>query len=284
MKNRANTIAVIGAGTMGIGIAQVAAMAGYTVLLFDTKSGVAPKAITKIRNNLKKGAEKGKVEPGEITKILARIKPLQSYHEIIADVIIEAVIEDIETKENLFRQIEDVVSPGALICTNTSSIPVTKIGIRLKHPERFVGMHFFNPAHIMKLVEVVSTDVTDSDKFNQAVKLVRAFGKTPVLVKDAPGFIVNRVARQFYVESLKLVEDGVAGFEAVDQLMEATGFRMGPFKLMDLIGIDVNYAVTESLYNGFHQDPKFRPSRLQERKVELGHLGRKSGRGFYTYD
>lgn len=284
MRNKITTIAVIGAGTMGTGIAQVAALAGYQVQLFDTKSGLAPKALTRIKNNLKKAVEKGKIKSSEIDSTLKKIAVLLSFRELKADVIIEAVLEDIEVKKKLFKQVEDVVSPETLICTNTSSIPVTNIGAGMRHPERLVGMHFFNPAHIMKLVEVISTELTDHDKLTTAIELVKSFGKTPVLAKDAPGFIVNRVARQFYVESLKLIEDGVANFKDIDKLMEASGFRMGPFRLMDLIGIDTNFAVTSTLYNGFHQDPKFRPSRIQEEKVALGQLGKKTGKGFYNYE
>lgn len=284
MKNRMTTVAVIGAGTMGIGIAQVVAIAGLKVQLFDTKAGLAAKSLTKIKNNLKKAVEKGKLEAAKLDAVIARITVLQSFREIKAGMVIEAVIEDLEVKENLFKQIEDVVSPDTLVCTNTSSIPITKIGAGMKHPERLVGMHFFNPAHIMKLVEVVSTDFTNQEKLKQAIAHVKNFGKTPVLTKDSPGFIVNRVARHFYVESLKVLEDGVADYPEIDKLMEATGFRMGPFKLMDLIGIDVNFSVTSTLYNGYHQDPKFRPSRVQEQKVELGQLGRKTGKGFYDYE
>jgi 3-hydroxybutyryl-CoA dehydrogenase len=284
MKNRMTTVAVIGAGTMGIGIAQVVAMAGWKVQLFDTKAGLAAKSLTKIKNNLKKAVEKGKLEAAKLDAVIARITVLQSFREIKSGMVIEAVVEDLEVKEKLFKQIEDVVSPDTLVCTNTSSIPVTKIGASMTHPERLVGMHFFNPAQIMKLVEVVSTEFTNQEKLQQAITLVEKFGKTPVLTKDSPGFIVNRVARHFYVESLKVLEDGVADYPEIDTLMEASGFRMGPFKLMDLIGIDVNFSVTSTLYNGFHQDPKFRPSRVQEQKVELGQLGRKTGKGFYDYE
>ena len=284
MGNRIKTIAVIGAGTMGIGIAQVAAMAGYKVQLFDTKPGLVPKALTKIKNNLKKGVEKGKIEVEQMTATLDNISTMLSFRDINADMVIEAVIEDLDIKIKLFNQVENIVSSQTLLCTNTSSIPVTNIAAGLKHPERLVGMHFFNPAHIMKLVEVISTESTDDKKLQEAVELVEAFGKTAVLAKDAPGFIVNRVARHFYVESLKILEDGVADFATIDQLIEATGFKMGPFRLMDLIGVDTNFAVTSTMYNGFHQDPKFRPSRIQEQKVALGHLGRKTGKGFYTYE
>lgn len=284
MNKKTTTVAVIGAGTMGTGIAQVAAMAGHAVQLFDTKPGLAPKALTRIKNNLKKAVEKGKVKASDTETILSRISALLSFRDVKADVIIEAVIEDLEVKKNLFKQVEDVVSPETLICTNTSSIPVTQIGAGMRHPERLVGMHFFNPAHIMKLVEVISTSFTNKVKRQMAIDLVKSFGKTPVMAKDAPGFIVNRVARHFYVESLKVLEDGVADFQDIDRLMESSGFRMGPFRLMDLIGIDTNFAVTSTLYNGFHQDPKFRPNRIQEEKVALGHLGKKSGRGFYNYE
>ena len=284
MKNRMTTVAIIGAGTMGVGIAQVVALAGFKVQLFDSNAGVAAKALTRIKKNLKKAVEKGKLEAAMIETVQSRITALQSFREVKAGLVIEAVVEDLEVKEKLFRQIEDVVSPDTLVCTNTSSIPVTKIGAGMRHPDRLVGMHFFNPAHIMKLVEVVSTEFTAPEKFKQAVELVKKFGKLPVKTKDSPGFIVNRVARHFYVESLKVLEDGVADYQAIDQLMESSGFRMGPFRLMDLIGMDVNFSVTETLYNGFHQDPKFRPSRIQEQKVELGQLGRKTGKGFYSYE
>lgn len=283
MPGRIKTVAIIGAGTMGQGIAQVVAMAGYKVQLFDSKPGIVLDAISLIRGNLEKGIEKGKVQPEQLEKTLQNIAALQSFREIKAELVIEAVIEKLKVKQKLFDQLEDICSSRTIFCTNTSSIPVTKIAAGLKHANRLVGLHFFNPAHIMKLVEVISTGFTDKSKIVRTIEFVESIGKIAVVAKDAPGFIVNRVARHFYVESLKVLEENVARLEDIDKLMEATGFKLGPFKLMDLIGVDTNYAVTETIYNGFHQDPKFRPSRIQEALVMSGKFGRKSGEGFYAY-
>lgn len=283
MPGRIKTVAIIGAGTMGQGIAQVVAMAGYKVQLFDSKPGIVLDAISLIRSNLEKGIEKGKVQPEQLEKTLQNIAALQSFREIKAELVIEAVIEKLKVKQKLFDQLEDICSSRTIFCTNTSSIPVTKIAAGLKHADRLVGLHFFNPAHIMKLVEVISTGFTDKSKIVRTIEFVESIGKIAVVAKDAPGFIVNRVARHFYVESLKVLEENVARLEDIDKLMEATGFKLGPFKLMDLIGVDTNYAVTETIYNGFHQDPKFRPSRIQEALVMSGKFGRKSGEGFYAY-
>jgi 3-hydroxybutyryl-CoA dehydrogenase len=284
MPENIHTVGIIGAGTMGLGIAQVTAMAGYDVLLFDRVPGANKKAIVRISENLQRGIEKGKVTQQEMDVALGKIKPVQSLSEMKAELVIEAIIENLKVKQQLFSELEYVLSEKAIMCTNTSSISVTKIAAVLKHPQRFVGMHFFNPAHIMKLVEVVSESETSKVVLDRARRFVRTLGKTPVMVKDSPGFIVNRVARQFYVESLRLLEEQVAPIEDIDKLMEATGFKMGPFRLMDLIGIDTNFAVTSTIYNGFHQDAKFRPSRIQEQMVAAGHHGRKSGRGFYSYE
>ena len=284
MPDSIHTVGVIGAGTMGLGIAQVSAMAGYDVLLFDRVPGANKKAVVRIGENLQKGIEKGKVTQQEMDVALGKIKPLQSLSEMKAELVIEAIIENLKVKQQLFSELEYILSEEAILCTNTSSISVTKIAAVLEHPQRFVGMHFFNPAHIMKLVEVVSESDTNEVILDRARQFVIRLGKTPVMVKDAPGFIVNRVARHFYVESLRILEEQVASIEDIDKLMEATGFKMGPFRLMDLIGIDTNFAVTSSIYNGFHQDAKFRPSRIQEQMVAAGHHGRKSGRGFYSYE
>ncbi|WP_422355587.1 3-hydroxyacyl-CoA dehydrogenase NAD-binding domain-containing protein [Roseivirga pacifica] len=277
-------IAVVGAGTMGQGIAQISAMAGYSVLLFDLNATALEKAVQKIEGNLSKGIERGKVTESQKAACLANIQTTVEQSELVADVVIEAIVEKLEIKKSLFTQLESINSDQTILASNTSSIPITRIAADLKHPERFVGMHFFNPAHIMRLVEVISGAATAPAIAQTIYDLSKKLGKVPVMANDAPGFIVNRVARHFYVESLKTVEEGVTDFEGLDKLIESTGFKMGPFRLMDLIGIDTNYSVTLSMFNAFHQDAKFRPSRIQQQKVDAGHHGRKTKKGFYTYD
>jgi 3-hydroxybutyryl-CoA dehydrogenase len=203
--------------------------------------------------------------------------------DLRADIIIEAVIENLEVKQKLFADLERVNSTETIFATNTSSISITQIASVLQDPSRFVGLHFFNPAHLMKLVEVISGKQTHPEIARAMMTFSKSLGKTPVEVKDSPGFIVNRVARHFYVESLKIVEEGVSEVEGIDKLLRSSGFKMGPFELMDLIGIDVNFAVTTSVYEGFNRNPKFKPSAIQREKVERGDLGRKTGRGFYNY-
>lgn len=277
-------IAVIGAGTMGQGIAQLAAMAGYQTLLYDVNAAMLDKALAGIDKNLSKGIEKGKVTEALKASTLGNIRLVKDQPELVADVIVEAIIERLDVKQELFAALEKINPATTILATNTSSIPITRIAAGLQHPERVVGMHFFNPAHIMKLVEVISGAATSPAVAETIFALAKKMGKVSVNAKDAPGFIVNRVARHFYVESLKVVEEQTATFEATDRLLEASGFRMGPFRLMDLIGVDTNYSVTDSMFHAFHQDGKFRPSRVQQQKVDAGHHGRKSGRGFYSYD
>ncbi|MEK6780183.1 MAG: 3-hydroxyacyl-CoA dehydrogenase NAD-binding domain-containing protein [Bacteroidota bacterium] len=276
-------VAVIGSGTMGQGIAQVCAQAGYTTLLFDVNVDFQLKAIESIANNLRIAVEKGKLTAIERAKIQKRIIMVKQLRDVKADLIIEAVVEILDIKKELFRQVEKLNEGNAILATNTSSFAVTQIAAQLKTPENCIGLHFFNPAHVMKLVEIVSGDSTDP----KLIEIVRAFskklGKTSVEAKDSPGFIVNRVARHYYVESLKVLEENVVGVESIDKLLRSAGFKMGPFELMDLIGIDTNLAVTTSVYNGFHQDVKFRPNYIQQQKVTAGHLGRKTGKGFYDY-
>jgi len=279
-----NTVGVIGAGTMGRGIAHVAALAGYDVQLFDMVEGATEKALLKIRDNLQKGVEKGKLDQHQMDEALPRITHIEKLKDIKADIVIEAIVENLEIKQKLFTYLESILEGKAILCTNTSSMSVTKIAAGLKNPQRFVGMHFFNPAHIMKLVEVIAGAATNEQTLNLANSFVKSLGKVSVLAKDAPGFIVNRVARHYYVESLRVLEEQVAPVEDIDKLLEATGFKMGVFKLMDLIGVDTNFAVTSTMFNGFHQEPKFRPSRIQEQMVDAGHHGRKSGQGFYSYE
>ncbi len=279
-----DSVAVVGAGTMGLGIAQIIAMAGYKVQLYDTVPGATGQALIRIKNNLQKGIEKGKLSQQQMDEALQKISVVDDLQEIKSDLVIEAIIEDIKVKQQLFTELEAVLPEKALLCTNTSSISVTSIAAGLKHPQRFVGMHFFNPAHIMKLVEVVSGTHTNEQVIMQATDFVVSLDKTPVMAKDSPGFIVNRVARHFYVESLCVLEEKVASVADIDKLVEATGFKMGPFRLMDLIGVDTNFAVTSTVYDGFHQAAKFRPNRIQAQMVAAGYHGKKSGRGFYSYE
>ncbi len=277
-------IGVVGAGTMGLGIAQVCAGAGYTTILYDISASILEKAEAAIAANLEQGVQRGKLTPADKEATLARITFTGETLQLYADVIIEAVVERLEVKQSIFKELAGINSTSTIFASNTSSISITRMAAAVPHPERVVGMHFFNPAHIMKLVEVVSGAATAHATAHTIAQLAQKLGKTPVMVQDSPGFIVNRVARQFYVESLKLLEEGVADVASIDQLMRASGFKMGPFELMDLIGVDVNYTVTASMFEAFHYDPKFRPSRIQQQKVDAGHLGRKTGKGFYTYD
>lgn len=277
------SVGIIGAGTMGLGIAQVAAQTNFEVILFDIDSSITAKALTQIDKNLFRAVELGKLETSEKKNILRRIKISNDIQDVKVNLVIEAVVEKLEVKKSIFQKLEEINSVSTILSTNTSSIPVTRIGSTLKHPERFVGMHFFNPAHIMKLVEVISGAATAPEIAQTVVEIAKKMGKVPVLAKDSPGFIVNRVARHYYVESLKLLEDGVCDFETLDKLMEASGFKMGPFRLMDLIGVDTNFSVTSAMFESFHYDAKFRPSRIQQQKVDAGHWGKKTGKGFYNY-
>ncbi|MCU0358742.1 MAG: 3-hydroxyacyl-CoA dehydrogenase NAD-binding domain-containing protein [Cyclobacteriaceae bacterium] len=276
-------IGIIGAGTMGQGIAQVCAQAGYEVLLFDVKPELTAKAVKIIEKSLTQLVEKSKLRAEDLTSIMKRIHAVSELSAVQADLIIEAVVEKLSIKQTLFQELERINNPDCILATNTSSIPVTQIASVLKNPERFAGLHFFNPAPVMKLVEVISGISTSAATESTLIAFTDKLGKVPVAVKDSPGFIVNRVARHFYVEALKLAEENVADFKTIDALMRASGFRMGPFELMDLIGVDTNFSVTSSMYHAFHQEPRFRPSRLQQQKVDAGHLGRKSGKGFYDY-
>lgn len=277
-------IAVVGAGTMGQGIAQVCAMSGYEVLLFDVNKEMLSKALQTIGSNLDKGIDRGKVTKEQKGLTLGNISLINDQHGLVADLIIEAIVEKLDVKQQLFGQLEEINGERTIMASNTSSIPITRIAASLKRPQNFVGMHFFNPAHIMKLVEVISGAATDNGVAETIYNLSLKLGKVPVHAKDAPGFIVNRVARHFYVEGLKVLEEGVSDVKGIDRLVESSGFKMGPFRLMDLIGVDTNFSVTESMFNAFHQDSKFKPSRIQQQKVDAGHHGRKARKGFYKYD
>lgn len=276
-------IAVIGAGTMGQGIAQLCALAGYPVLLYDVEAEIIIAAKGAIRKNLETAVEKGKIGQQLKEETIARIQTVSDFRLLQVDLAIEAVVEKLEVKQKIFLELEKINAKDCILVSNTSSIPITQIAAALKHQDRFAGLHFFNPAPVMKLVEIIKGAATSEATADLLKKFTHSISKESVMAQDSPGFIVNRVARHFYVESLKIMEEGVAGFESIDALMKASGFKMGPFELMDLIGVDTNFSVTTSMYHAFHEDPKFRPSRIQRQKVDAGHHGRKSGKGFYEY-
>lgn len=278
------TVAVIGAGVMGSGIALCAIQSGYPTLLFDVNAQSLEKGVKHIEKQLAIAVEKGKTTQEKADIALQRLSTTTDKNQLIASFIIEAVIEKLSVKQELFTHLESINSPHSILATNTSSIPITQIGAPLKHPERLVGVHFFNPAHIMKLVEIIKGAATSPDIAKAAYNWALSLGKTAVYAEDAPGFIVNRVARHYYVESLKILEENVADIPQIDNLLQASGFKMGAFRLMDLIGVDTNFSVTSSMYQQFHYDPKFRPSRIQQQKVDAGHHGQKTKMGFYTYE
>jgi 3-hydroxybutyryl-CoA dehydrogenase len=277
------TICVCGAGTMGSGIAQVAAMGGFRTLLYDLNAEMVEKGKASIEKSLQILTDKNKIRPEDKAAILDRLQFVHTPGECIADIIIEAIVEKMEIKLDLFHQLSSVNTTNTILASNTSSLSITSLAGRIAHPERVIGMHFFNPAPLMKLVEVVSTTYTSEKTTRTITELARSMGKIPVLCKDAPGFIVNHVARPYYLEALKLLEQGIADPETIDSLMESTGFKMGPFRLMDLIGNDINYAVSCSVYEAMGSPERLKPSPIQEQKVKNGELGRKTGRGYYTY-
>ncbi len=275
-------IAVAGAGTMGSGIALSFALKGFEVILFDTFEPVLEKAKISISNNLDFLINKGKISAVERSAFESSLKYTANIKDCKADLIIEAIIEKLETKQDLFTQLVECNDQYCIFASNTSSLSITQLQNTITFPERVAGLHFFNPAHVMKLVEVVKGEHTSEETIQTLATLCTSIGKTPVICKDAPGFIVNRVARHFYLESMKLMEDGIADHESIDAAMEATGFKMGPFKLMDMIGMDINLAVSQSLYDAFQKE-RFKPSSVQINKVQKGELGRKTGKGFYQY-
>lgn len=278
-----NSICVCGAGTMGSGIAQAAAQAGFFVLLYELNPDVLAKAKTAIGKNLQQLVEKGKIDTTEREKIGARIGFTDDLQTCLADLFIEAIVEKAELKIALFNQLAEINHSECVFASNTSSLSISSIAEKVQCPERVIGMHFFNPATIMKLVEVVNTNYTNEKTTRMVVELVKQMGKVPVICKDSPGFIVNRVARPYYIEALRLAEDELATFSQMDTMMEASGFKMGPFRLMDLIGNDINYAVSCSVYEQMGKPERLRPSPIQEEKVRQGKLGKKSGEGYYPY-
>lgn len=278
-----STICVCGAGTMGSGIAQVAAMSGYQTIQFDVNAAMLEKSRTQITKNLEFLVGKGKISSATADEALGRILFSGNVEDCRADLCIEAIVEQVEAKVSLFSQLAAINAPEVILATNTSSISIASIASRLPHPGKIVGMHFFNPAPLMKLVEVIETEQTEPGVVDTVMQVAAKMNKTAVRCIDSPGFIVNRVARHYYLEAMKLVEQGLATPQAVDAIMEASGFRMGPFRLMDLIGLDVNFSVSNIVWDSLGKPERLRPSALQQQKVEAGELGRKTGKGFYSY-
>jgi 3-hydroxybutyryl-CoA dehydrogenase len=276
-------VGVAGAGAMGAGIAQVFAQANFEVVLFDMHAPQLDKAKAEIEKNLAFAVSKSKISESDKAGALGRISFSADINALKGDLIIEAIVEKLGPKRELFQKLAAQNLETTILATNTSSIPVTRIAKGTPNPSRVVGMHFFNPAPLMKLVEVISGAETSKEVAETIKQISITIGKTPIMCADSPGFITNRVARHYYVESLKMLEEKIASTETIDALMESAGFKMGPFRLMDHVGNDINFAVTSSLFESFHQDAKFRPSRIQQQKVDAGHLGKKTGKGFYSY-
>lgn len=275
-------ICICGAGTMGSGIAQVSAASGFETWLYDVDTAMLEKAESKLQKDLQALVEKQKITAEKKASTLQRLHFISDLNECTGDLVIEAIVEKREVKKDLFNRLSRINGPHTIFATNTSSLSVSSIAEDVEGPQRMAGLHFFNPAPVMKLVEVVRGEKTSDEVMEQLVNFTRMLGKEPVVCLDAPGFIVNRVARPYYIESLRLAEEGYA-YNTIDRLLEAQGFRMGPFKLMDLIGNDVNYAVSCSVYEQLGQPERLKPSPIQKEKVATGALGKKSGAGYYTY-
>lgn len=277
------SVCVCGSGTMGSGIAIACAQSGLHTILYDLNRDMLLQSKVNIEKSLDALVSKNKIDETKRQSILNHLRFVSDINDCIADIIIEAIVEKKEIKIALFNQLAEVNHSETIFATNTSSLSVSSIAEAVMHPQRVVGMHFFNPAQVMKLVEVVKAEKTGESVVTTVIALAKQLGKTPVLCKDSPGFIVNHVARPFYIEALKLVENNQADIESIDQLLEASGFKMGPFRLMDLIGNDINYAVSCSVYDQLGKPERLKPSPIQEQKVKSGQLGKKSGKGYYDY-
>ncbi|MCX7548736.1 3-hydroxyacyl-CoA dehydrogenase NAD-binding domain-containing protein [Xanthomarina sp. F1114] len=281
-----NKVGIIGSGTMGSGIAQVAATAGCKVKLYDTNQSALDKAKAALEKILTRLVEKGRIDATEKSRIQSNISYVDKLKDLSdSNLTIEAIVENLEVKKKVFSELESYVSTDCIIASNTSSLSIASIASSLQKPERCIGIHFFNPAPLMKLVEVIPAIQTSKEVLEKSIQTISDWKKTVAVAKDTPGFIVNRVARPFYGEALRIYEEGIADFAMIDAAMkEAGGFRMGPFELMDFIGNDVNYTVTETVFTAFYFDPRYKPAFTQKRFAEAGYLGRKSGKGYYDYD
>ena len=279
-------VGIIGSGTMGSGIAQVAATSGCKVKLYDTNQAALDKAKLALDKILNRLIEKVRIDAAEKSRIQGSIEYVDSLKDLSAsDLTIEAIVENLDIKKKVFSELETYVSNDCIIASNTSSLSIASIASSLKNPERCIGIHFFNPAPLMKLVEVIPAIQTSKETLEKSVQIISDWKKTVAVAKDTPGFIVNRVARPFYGESLRIYEEGLADFATIDHSLKTLGgFRMGPFELMDFIGNDVNYTVTETVFTAFYFDPRYKPAFTQKRFAEAGYLGRKSGKGYYDYD
>lgn len=279
-------IGIIGSGTMGSGIAQVAATAGCSVRLYDTNKAALDKAKASLEKILSRLIEKGRIDSDEKNRIQNNISYVNTLKDLRdSDLTIEAIIENLDVKKKVFSELETYVGENCIIASNTSSLSIASIAASLKKPERCIGIHFFNPAPLMKLVEIIPAIQTSKDVLEKSIAIIDSWKKVVAVAKDTPGFIVNRVARPFYGEALRIYEEGIADFATIDTAMKSVGgFRMGPFELMDFIGNDVNYTVTETVFTAFYFDPRYKPAFTQKRFAEAGYLGRKSGKGYYDYD
>lgn len=278
------TVGVVGAGTMGAGIAQAAALAGYGVILYDVSQDLLEKAVDHIYALVDKGVALGKVEQEAAAAAREAFRLTTALHDLAgAELIVEAIPEKLALKQEIFSRLDALAARETILASNTSSLSINALVGATNHPERVVGLHFFNPAHIMRLVEIIRAEDTSDETVAAAEAFVARLGKEAVHCQDTPAFIVNRVARPFYGEAFRLLGEGAADVPTIDRLMRSIGFRMGPFELVDLIGCDVNYDVTRAVYDAYFQEPRYRPHPIQQRMVESGRLGRKSGRGFYNY-